>query len=148
MVAELVVSGIGKPVNHTGHHDLESFFYVLLEIAMLYNGPYRPKSEDQLMECFNIYFNTCEPSLLKMVMIHWSANICKHISPYFSPLIPLLNTLHWKIISLMAIVNSILNSGDDLITHKDMVEFLLDALSKLPDSSWVTRDHLVTTMSS
>ena len=39
MSAQLVMAGPGQPVVHNALHDLESFFYVLLGICILYDGP-------------------------------------------------------------------------------------------------------------
>ncbi|KIJ07661.1 hypothetical protein PAXINDRAFT_158357 [Paxillus involutus ATCC 200175] len=102
MATELVIAGPGKPVIHGPHHDLELLFYVLLGICVLYDEPHKVKTDSQLAECFDKYFNMFEPSLLKTITIQsevgWEANIIMHISPYFQPLIPLLNLLREKII--------------------------------------------------
>jgi len=143
MAAELVMAGPGKPVRHAPHHNLESFFYVLLGISVLYDEPRKLKPEDKLAECFDEYFNTFQPSLQKTITVQsqlgWSANICKYISPYFRPLIDLFNTLREKIILPMAFVKGSFNFGEKTITHDDMVKCLLDALSKLPDESWIAK---------
>ena len=85
MAVELVMAGPGKPVRHRPHHDLESFFYVLLGISVLYDEPRKLKPEDRLAECFDKYFNMFQPSLQKMITIQlqlgWSASICEYISP-------------------------------------------------------------------
>jgi len=59
------MAGLKKLVRHAPHHDLESFFYVLLGISMLYDEPRKLKPEDKLAECFDEYFNTFQPSLQK-----------------------------------------------------------------------------------
>ncbi|KAL4063494.1 hypothetical protein J3A83DRAFT_4192948 [Scleroderma citrinum] len=104
MAVELVMAGAGRPMNHMAHHNLESLFYVLLGISVIYDEPYQLKSEAELMKCFDIYFNTFQLSLLKTITIQsqlgWLANILEHISPYFCPLIPLFEVLHQKIIKL------------------------------------------------
>ena len=101
MVAELVVTGPRKPVIHKPVHDLESMFYVLVGMCMLLECPYQIKVEDQL-KCFDTYFNMFHPSIVKTTTIQsnvsWSVEILPHISPYFQPLIPLLNMLREKII--------------------------------------------------
>ncbi|KAF8548219.1 hypothetical protein OG21DRAFT_1489572 [Imleria badia] len=139
MAAELVMASPGKPISHTAHHDLESLFYILLEICVLFDEPHRFKSENTLSQCFNIYFNMFEPSLLKTITIQsqlgWSFNILRHISLYFRPLIPLLNTLREKIILLMQFNNNSFESGS-LITHNKMKKALLKALCNINDQSW------------
>lgn len=144
MAAELVVAGAGIPVTHTAQHDLESLFYVLLSICVLYDEPFKPKTEDQLAQCFDMYFNTFEPSLLKTITIQsnigWTTNILKHISPYFQPLIPLLNVLRERIVVPMANVNDSFSSCEEPITSDDMVNHILKALGELPAWCWVARD--------
>lgn len=139
MAAELLLAGAGKPVKHEAHHDLESLFYVLLGISVLYDEPYKLKPESQLAECFDMYFNTSQPSLLKTITIQsqlgWSVNILKHISPYFHPLVCVFDELHQKIIMPMTIVGHSFKSGDP-ITHDYMIKTLVNTLSDLPDWSW------------
>jgi len=139
MAAELVLAGAGKPVKHEAHHDLESLFYVLLGISVLYDELYKLKPEGQLAECFDMYFNTSQPSLLKTITIQsqlgWSVAILKHISPYFHPLVRIFDELRQKIIMPMTVVGHSFKSGDP-ITHDYMIKTLLNALNDLPDSSW------------
>ena len=139
MAAELVMVGPGKPVSHAARHDLESFFYVLLGICMLFNEPHKCKPENKLSQCFDIYFNTFELSLLKTITIQsqlgWSANILPHISPYFQPLIPLLNTLHEAIVLPMDFLHNQFSTSH-LITQDAVLKALLDALCTLEADSW------------
>ncbi|KIJ63916.1 hypothetical protein HYDPIDRAFT_168311 [Hydnomerulius pinastri MD-312] len=143
MAAELVIAGPGKPVIHSPHHDLESLFYVLLGICVLYDEPHKVKTDSQLAECFDKYFNMFEPSLLKMITIQsevgWEANIIMHISPYFQPLIPLLNLLREKIVLPMRAPNRSFHS--DHITHNTMLHALVGALCELEDEHWVSRNN-------
>lgn len=101
MVAELVVAVPRKPVIHKSVHNFELIFYVLVGMCMLLECPHQIKVEDQL-KCFDTYFNTFHPSIMKMTTIQsnigWSVEILPHISPYFQLLIPLLNMLREKII--------------------------------------------------
>ena len=69
MAAELSHIGPGKPVVHQGHHDLESFFYILLTICLLYNDPGRLKPPKVLAHCFDPYFAIMHPSTLKVIAI-------------------------------------------------------------------------------
>ena len=97
MSAQLVMAGPGQLVIHNALHDLESFFYVLVGICILYNEPFKQKLEDKLAECYDKFFNTFEPSILKTIMIQsdltWNPFVVKYIHPYFKPLIPLLTKL-------------------------------------------------------
>ena len=103
MSAELVMAGPGQPVIHNSDHDLESCFYVLLGIFVLLDEPYKPKSDEELARCFDKYFNTFEPSVLKTITIQadltWESLILQRISSYFEPAINLLIHLRHAIIS-------------------------------------------------
>ena len=102
MSAQLVMVGTGQPVIHKLIHDLESFFYILVSICVLLDGPYKLKCDKDLVQCFDKYFNTFDPSVLKMITIQldltWKLLILQHILTYFEPLIDLLTSLHDAII--------------------------------------------------
>ena len=102
MSAQLVMVGTGQPVIHKPIHDLESFFYILVSICVLLDGPYKLKCDKDLVQCFDKYFNTFDPSVLKMITIQldltWKLLILQHILTYFEPLIDLLTSLHDAII--------------------------------------------------
>ena len=140
MAAELVMAGPGKLVTHMASHDLESLFYVLVGICMLFDTPHRIKPESELSQCFDLYFNTFEPTLLKTITIQsqfgWSFNILRHISPYFQPLIPLLNTLQEWIILLIDFKDNSFHAGGP-ITHDEISKVLVEALCNIDDEGWV-----------
>ena len=69
MSAELVMAGVGQPVTHQSNHDLESLFYVLVGVCLLLDKPYKPKCDEHLTQCFDKYFNTFEPNVLKTITI-------------------------------------------------------------------------------
>lgn len=102
MSAELVMAGPEQPVVHNALHDLESFFYVLVGICVLYSEPSKQKTREELAECYDPLFNTFGPSILKTLTIQsnltWFPKVVNHISPYFQPVIPLLNVLRNEII--------------------------------------------------
>jgi len=106
MSAQLVMAGPGQPVVHNTLHDLESFFYVLVGICVLYDGPSKQKSEADLAECFDRFFNSFGPSVLKTIIIQsdltWTPFVVKHIHPYFKPLVPLLTCLRVEIVKPLA----------------------------------------------
>ena len=134
------------PVMHMPHHDLESIFYVLLGVSVLYNKPYNTKLEDELSECFDTYFNTHCPSLQKMFMIQlelsWLTSICKHFSDYFKPLHPLLDTFCERIVLPMTYVNgSFAQCFQAPITHDKMAKYCIDMLYNLPDEAWVAEER-------
>ncbi|KAI5984240.1 hypothetical protein EDC04DRAFT_2914418 [Pisolithus marmoratus] len=142
MAAELVTAGPDKPVSHMASHDLESMFYILLGICVLFDELHCLKSETKLAQCFDMYFNKFEPSLHKTITIQsqfgWSFKILQHISPYFQPLIPLLNVLQEKIIMLIAFTNDSFYSSSH-ITHDEMCQALIAALCEIDDQCWVSR---------
>jgi len=147
MAAELVMIGPTRPVMHVPYHDLESIFYVLVRISVLYDEPYKPKTEDELSQCFNIYFNTHHPSVQKTFMIQselgWLSNICERFSGYFKPLSSLFDTFHEKIVLPMTYFNGSFRqrSGTTPITHDEMAKYLIDMLYNLPDEAWVTKQQ-------
>ena len=145
MAAELIMIGPERPVTHMPHHDLKSIFYVLMGVSVLYNRPYNTKSEDELSECFNTYFNTHCPSLQKTFMIQselgWLTSICERFSNYFKPLRPLLDTFHERIDLPMTYVNgSFAQRFQAPITHDEMAKYLIDMLYNLPDEAWVAEE--------
>ena len=97
MLVQLVMAGAGQPVIHDQSHDLESIFYILVGICVLFDRPNEPKCDKDLAQCFDKYFNTFEPSILKTITIQsdltWKPFILRHISLYFKPIIPLLTCL-------------------------------------------------------
>ncbi|KAF8835631.1 hypothetical protein BDN67DRAFT_1015388 [Paxillus ammoniavirescens] len=136
-------AGPGQPVFHMVMHDLESFFYVLLGFCVLYDEPYKRKPEPQIAACFDIFFNTGKPSLNKTINIQlqlsWSTQILPFISPYYKPLIPLLEMLCEKIVLPMSFSDDKVHSGN--ITHDKIIQGLLDILHSLGDSDWIAREH-------
>ena len=146
MAAELVMIGPARPVRHVPYHDLESTFYVLLGISVLYDEPYKPKTENKLSKCFDIYFNMHHPSLQKMFTIQselsWLSSICECFSGYFKPLSSLFDTFHEKIVLPMTYVDGSFRQcrKETPITHDEMVKFLIDTLCNLPDEAWVTKE--------
>jgi hypothetical protein len=140
MAAELVMAGAGQPVVHKPHHDLESMFYVLLGICVFYDRPYQPKPDDELAKCFDKYFNTFQPSLLKTIMIQsplsWKPNIVSCISPYFQPFIPLLDQLREEIILPMRGSTDGAYHSEKPVTHGTLIKVFVNALSELDPSHW------------
>ncbi|KIJ67422.1 hypothetical protein HYDPIDRAFT_25878 [Hydnomerulius pinastri MD-312] len=141
MAAELLVAGPNTPVVHKPHHDLESFFYVLLGICVLYDEPHKPKPDAELKGCFDKYFNTFTPSLLRTGTIQsnltWGYCISAHISAYFRPLIPLLEFLRERIVGPMEVgVDGAFRPTAGHITHEEMVRAFVDVLCGLEDGHW------------
>lgn len=141
MSAQLVMAGRGKSVVHDATHDLESFFYVLVGICVLYEGPFKQKSEEDLAECYDVFFNTFEPSILKTITIQsdltWTPLIVKHIHPYFKSLIPLLTKLRSEIILPLATDE---HTGEfyrkSPCNHDTFIKHIIDTLSELQPDDW------------
>ena len=107
---------------------------------MLFDAPHRIKPESELSQCFDLYFNTFKPTLLKTIMIQsqfgWSFNILRHISPYFQPLIPLLNTLRERIILPIDFKDNSFHTGGPIM-HDKISKALIEALCDINDEGWV-----------
>ena len=143
MATELSHIGPGKLVVHEARHNLESFFYILLAICLLYNNPSHLKPTKVLAKCFNPFFAITQPSTLKTVTVQsnfgWTAVMIPYISPHFQPLIPLLEKV-WK-----ELILPIEWHGDKVrvnrdFTHNDFINSIVMMLSKLPDSCWLSRE--------
>ena len=140
MSAELVMAGPGQLVVHDVSHDLESLFYVLVGICVLLDEPFKFKSNDDLSRCFDKYFNTFEPSVLKSVIIQsdltWFPMIIDHISTYFKPLLPLLTRLHQDIVSPMYTNEDGRFCRTKPLTHHILIDAIIDTLLNLDDGAW------------
>ncbi|KAF8545761.1 hypothetical protein OG21DRAFT_1491948, partial [Imleria badia] len=137
MAAELSHIGPGTPVVHQSHHDLESFFYILLAICLLYDDPGKLKHHKVLAQCFDPFFAVMRPSTLKVVTVQsdfgWTALMLPHISQYFRPLIPLLEKIWEKLILPIKF------QGDELkvnreFTHDDLIDASVVHLKYNPDT--------------
>ncbi|KAI6122511.1 hypothetical protein EDD16DRAFT_766572 [Pisolithus croceorrhizus] len=67
MSAALIMADPGRPVTREPHHDLESFFYILVSICVLLDEPFKYKSDDELSWSFHECFNIPEPNAFKTV---------------------------------------------------------------------------------
>lgn len=147
MAAQLVMAGAGQPVVHDPTHDLESFFYVLVGVCVLLDGPYKPKSDNDLAQCFDKYFNTFEPSVLKTITIQsdltWKPFILQHISDYFKPLINLLTYLRNAIIVPLSADDRGNVSRKTPFTHDMFIAAIVQTLSELGPDAWTAVPHTV-----
>ncbi len=80
---------------HSFMHDLESFFWVLFWICIHYNGPGKGERVTEF-ECWN-YEDTAKLAKLKKGTVDdeddFLATVAVHFTPYYQPLIPLMNRL-------------------------------------------------------
>lgn len=145
MSAQLVMAGPGQPVVHNSLHDLESFFYVLVGICVLFKGPSTFKTEAELEDCFDKFFNTYEPDVLKTLVIQsdltWFPLVMKHIHPYFESVIPLLSRLRAEIVLPLA-----MNEREEFYrktpcNHATFIKHIITALSELQPKDWAVEEQ-------
>ena len=140
MSAQLMMAGPGQPVVHDTLHDLESFFYVLVRICVLYDGPSKQKSENDLPKCYDKFFNTFESSILKMITIQldlmWAPFIVKHIHPFFEPVIPLFTLLWVEIILPLATNEQGHFYCKTSYNHNIFIKHIVTILSELQPEHW------------
>jgi len=141
MSAQLVMAGIRQPVMHDSIHDLESLIYVLIIVCALLDKPYKPKCEEDLTQCFDKYFNTFEPSVLKTITIQsdltWQPFILWHISKYFEPIVPLLKHLRDGIISPLYTDDHGNFCCRTTFTHNMFITAIINTLPELEDDTWI-----------
>ncbi|KAI5997072.1 hypothetical protein EDD15DRAFT_2364534 [Pisolithus albus] len=141
MSAELVMAGPGQSVVHDPLHDLESLFYVLVGIYVLLDGPSKPKCDKELAQCFDKYFNTFEPSMLKTITIQsditWRPFILHHISEYFQPAVDLLTRLRDALIVPLFFDDHGNIRRRQPFTHDMFIANIIDTLSHLGPDAWV-----------
>ena len=144
MAAELSHIGPGKPVVHEAHHDLESFFYILLTICLLYDNPGRLKPTKDLAKCFDPFFTITQPGTLKTVTIQstfgWTALMILYILPYFRPLIPLLEKVHKELILPIKWRRDKMQANK-AFTHNNFIDSIVTTLSMLLDNCWLSREQ-------
>ncbi|KAF8546168.1 hypothetical protein OG21DRAFT_1528007, partial [Imleria badia] len=140
MSVQLVMAGPGQPVIHDAVHDLESIFYVLVGICVLYNGPSKQRSEQELAKCYDKFSNTYEPSILKTITIQsdltWIPHIVQHIHPFFEPVIPLLELLRVEIILPLATDKEGNFYRKTSCSHDTFIKHIVTTLSKLGPEHW------------
>ena len=142
MAAELSHVGPGTAVVHQAHHDLESFFYILLAVCLLYNKPGKPKPAKVLFKCFDPFFTVTQPSTLKVITIQsnfsWTMLMVPYISSYFQPLIPLLEKIQKQLVLPIKLQAGNLQANRDF-THNDFIDAIITVLANLLVNSWVLK---------
>ena len=141
MATELSYISPGTLVVHQEHHDLESFFYILLAVCLLYDKPNKLKPPKVLSQCFNPLFTVTQPSTLKVVTIQsdfgWTA-LMLYIAPYFQPLFPLLEKIHKELILPIRLQNGVIQANHSF-THNLFIDAIVMVLAKLLESHWVPK---------
>lgn len=143
MAVELSHVGPGEPMEHKPVHDLESFFYVLLGVCLLFDGPKNLKSDEQLAACYDACFAVFKPTIQKTLLVQsqfgWTAVILPNISSYFRPIVPLLDCIRMEfILSIQRGDNSKVRSNP-LFTHDTSLTLIADSLVNLPAMHWETQ---------
>ncbi|KAF8440237.1 hypothetical protein L210DRAFT_3645407 [Boletus edulis BED1] len=142
MATELTLVGPGVPVVHEAHHDLESFFYILLAVCLLYNNACQPKPAKVLAQCFDPLFAVKQPSIYKTLTIQsdvgWIALMISHISPYFQPLIALLENI-WRELILPIKLDGKKLQANRNFSHDNFINAIIMMLSNLPESYWLAK---------
>lgn len=142
MATELTSVGPGMPVVHQAHHDLESFFYILLAICLLYDEPGKRKPAKELALCFDPFFSVSQPSTLKVVTIQsdfgWTWHMVPYISSYFDPLIPLLEKIREELILPIRLQGGN-HQANRHFTHDNFIDAIVIVLAKLPEDYWVPK---------
>ena len=140
MSAELVMAGPKQPVVHDSLHDLESFFYVLVRLCVLFEQPGQVKPDDTLAKCFDKLFNNFEPSVLKTIMIQsdltWRPSVLNHISSYFHPVIPLLENLQREIVVPMYTDAEGTFCCKTPFNDTSIILHIITVLGNLPSDAW------------
>ncbi|KAG6372389.1 hypothetical protein JVT61DRAFT_7854 [Boletus reticuloceps] len=135
MATELSYRVPGIPVVHQPHHDLESFFYILIVICLMYDIPNVTKPPKKLAECFDPLFAISEPSIAKTLNIQsdfsWTLIVLSNISQYFQPLVPLLEHLRCELILPIRLKNNTFQTNPNF-THS----MSITAMSRRSFNSW------------
>lgn len=143
MATELIHVGPGTPVVRQAHHDLESFFYILLAICLLYDNLGKLKTPQVLAQCFDPFFAITHPSTFRVVTIQsdvgWATLMLPHISNYFQPLIPLLEEIWKQLILPIKLQGGKLEANLEF-THDSFIDAIVVVLSKLPNTCWVAKE--------
>ena len=146
MATELSHVGPGKPMDHKPKHDLELFFYVLLGVCLLFEEPNSLKSNAQLLTCFDPCFAVFKPSIHKTLIIQsdfgWTALVLPNISPYFQPIIPLLERIRNDFILSVKMDDGGKLQSSSRFTHSTFLSLLADALISLSPTCWETHDSM------
>lgn len=137
---EILWKGLG-PEKYEAYHDLQSFFFVLLWIALEYAGPGNAERrdidiEDKVLKSW-LEGNTFEQiGLAKAVTLtttkFWfDLAITRYFRPYFDDLKPCIEELRQRIF--------LPKEQEDQIGHQDFIDILQKVVATLPDDdnwSW------------
>ena len=96
-----------------------------------------------LSHCFDPFFAVMQPSTLKVVTIQsnfsWTTLMVPYISPYFRPLIPLLEKIRKELILPIKLQGGVLQANRNF-THDKFIDGVVTVLAELLDKYWVLRE--------
>jgi hypothetical protein len=124
-------------IDHQPADDLESLFYVLVWICVLYDGPNNSPRTDISFEFMPLYkwaeqdfargdFAMCSLSKFELMTSPDTSALTEHITPYFKCLEPFL--LEWRTKIGKTLHNS---NGAKPVQHEDVLEVLTKALTHI-----------------
>ena len=134
-------------VEHSEKHDLESFFYVLLYICTMCEGPGQPRNDENRDDANHPFGNWIhDVKTWHAIGAYRSAafsdsdvmqrKVLTHIHPYFNPLIPMLTNFCDVIFGTYALEGEsvlIRNPQKARGTHEKVLGILKSAFDTLPD---------------
>ncbi|PPQ92533.1 hypothetical protein CVT25_010366, partial [Psilocybe cyanescens] len=141
-----ILMGLVPGEEHQAHHDIESFFYILLWIMLQYAGPGGIERQDINIESFGtiegwIHGNSIEEiginkanSMMTIMPAIFKKGVINLCTPYFQDLTPCLEELRQMIFITG-------NLGPSKPTHQDIIAILRKALVGLPDDDNWSRDN-------
>jgi hypothetical protein len=147
MAVELLLSTTDDETTpHSEKHDLESFFYVLLYICTLYEGPGKLRSDINRSDSnhpFGDWINEA-PSWHAIAAYRIAAfdsdamktRVLIHVHPYFNPLIPMLINFCNAVFTTYTLPGSSARMRDlcqPYSTHQGILDVLRSAYDTLPD---------------
>ena len=142
MAAELSHIGPGEPIDHKPAHDLESFFYVLVGMCLLFQELKTLKSDEELAVCFDLLFAVFRPTLQKTLIVQldfgWTMLILPNIASYFQPIIPLLTFICKEFILSIKMDDNGRFGSNPKFTHNTFLTAITSTLVTLQATHWET----------
>ncbi|KAF8124294.1 hypothetical protein EV363DRAFT_1299830 [Boletus edulis] len=116
--------------------------WMAAELALVGPGVLVPKPAKVLAQCFDPFFAVTQPSIYKTLAIQsdvgWTALMIPHISPYFQPLIALLEDI-WRELILPIKLDGKKLQANWNFSHDNFIDAIVMMLSNLPESYWLAK---------
>ena len=147
MAVELLINSNNDMVEHSAKHDLESFFYVLLYICMMCEGPGKLRSDIDLSDPHHPFGKWIwQAKTWHAIGVYRLAafsdsdvmqkKVLTHVHPYFIPLLPTLTNFCDAIFGTYAQEGQsvqVRNPQKPCGTHKSVLDVLRSAFNTLGD---------------